>query len=228
MKTNVFFADRLNGRIIRCAAQATSVILAVVLGLMGWKFLNVVRAPHDARPPPDRPAAMTQPHVPKTTVADAHIFGTPTMNVVMPVKTSLPSTWHVIGIIAASSPKDSAADIEIDGNEHFWHIGDRLPDGSTLVAIGDNSVTTSGVGPGALLPFELRPISHDDHFDTLPLDTQSDIGPVNGPVAAPTAHPADPGSVAGRLAALRAAGVADWLKRSAHPPAQSSPSSDSH
>jgi hypothetical protein len=194
-------------------ARASALVLAGLVGFLGWKSLNGLRAPVVALAPAPVSLPTTKPALSVDGIVNEHLFGSPATAATIAV-TPPPSTWHVAGIVASPRPQDSVADIIIDGVAHVWHVGDQLPDGSTLTAIDGNSITVSRASGNTLLPFELRPISYDDHFDILAVNSQADSSnPSNVVVAAPEAHPVGTETVSDRLTALRTAGIAEWVKR---------------
>src|SRR5579863_3872991 len=191
---------------IRYAPALTSVALAALIGFLGWNSLTIFRTAAS----PANSAEIAGSNAPARVVsgeriADAHLFGIAANSVANGPVVIPPSSWHVVGVVVGTSPKDSAADIVIDGAEHTWHLGDRLPDGSTLASIDSHGITTS---LGTDLLFELQVISYDDHFDTLPLNGGDGDGSSFETVAAPpTAHPDKSVPLANRMTELRAAEI---------------------
>lgn len=203
--------------------QATAALLAALLVFLGWQLLLSVRT--TASPAYSTANVQTRPfprQISADEIADAHLFGAPKVAGSSQAAGSLPSSWHVIGVIVSEVPKESLADVEVDGAEQLWHVGDKLPDGSMLAEITSGGIKTTGNNQA--LQFELQPASLDNR--SLLTDMGSD--PIDVIAATPTSLPDGGAALPDRMNALRTAGVAVWLKRiqqSSHPkpPAKPAP-----
>lgn len=178
-------------------------LLVVLLAFLGWQAQTSMRALTSHVPSVDAensPSISRQ--ISTDDIADAHLFGLAAAADGSPATGHPPSSWHVIGVVVSDSPQESMADIDIDGQEHVWHVGDRLPDGSTLAEIDEDGVKITG--SDTVLPFELHPASLDGRFagDANSLDAVT-----------PLAQPGTGASLSDRMSALRTAGVAIWLQR---------------
>ena len=208
----------------RHAPRATVALLAAFLVFLAWQLLVSVHAMvSPVRPTADAQLRPFPRQISVDEIAAAHLFGAPNTTGSSQAAGYLPSSWHVIGVIVSDVPKESLADVEVDGAEQLWHVGDKLPDGSMLAEINSDGIKTTGSNQA--LQFELRPASLDNR--SLLHDTGDD-NPIGLIAATPTALPDTGAALPDRMNALRTAGVAIWLKRveqSSHPkpPARPAP-----
>jgi hypothetical protein len=191
----------------------TAALFAAFLVFLGWQLLISVRA----MPSPIRTIIAAQPttfsrQISADDIADAHLFGVAETLGDSRAMSPPPSSWHVIGVIVSDVPQESMADIEVDGAEQLWHVGDKLPDGSTLAEISKDGIKTTR--SNELLQFDLRPASLDNR--SLLTGTVGD-DPSDAIAATPTALPDTGAALPDRMNALRTAGVAIWLKRIQQP-----------
>lgn len=190
----------------RRAPQATATLLAAFLIFLAWQFLVSMRAmASPARTTDSVPPRPLPKQISADKIADAHLFGAPKTIDSSQAAGSPPSSWRVIGIIVSDVPKESMADVEVDGAEQLWHVGDRLPDGSTLAEISSDGIKTTG--SNQVLQFELQPASLDNR------SLLTDTGDDNLIANTPTALSDNGAALPDRMNALRTAGVAIWLKR---------------
>jgi len=206
----------------RHAPRAAVALLAVLLAFMGWNLLIGLHTTElPARPAVTKPRPLGGQST--DGIAKTHLFGVAESAGASQAVAPPPSSWHVIGIIVSDPPRDSLADIVIDGDEHLWRVGDQLPDGSTLAEINDGGIRTSG--SKALLPFELRPASLDNR--SLQTDDGND-NVIDTIAVTPTARMQTGPGLPDRMNALRAAGVAVWIKRVQQSSPQALPATSPH
>ncbi|HKU17694.1 MAG TPA: type II secretion system protein N [Candidatus Saccharimonadales bacterium] len=203
---------------LRWPPRVVSVVLLVLIGLTIWRTVSGWHAAKIV-------STASAPSFVTTSVAvksgdsagrlvASHLFGIATIRAVP--SSAPPLDWKVVGVVAAADPKVSVADISINDNEHLWHVGDRLPDGSTIVAIASNSVTLNRNGAVLLLPFELRPAAMDARYPTIAVAKTTNVNATRN-IAAPQASPTTVRPAVKSLATLRAAALRVWAARSRHP-----------
>lgn len=202
----------------RWPPRIASVVLVMLIGWVIWNGIANWRA-SKSRAVDASPALMAKAAARHTETSAAHrliaahLFGKAVTQVAFSVAPS--QDWQVIGVVAASDPKTSVADISINGSEHLWHVGDRLPDGSMVKAIVPTGVTVGRDGHLQLMPFALRPAADDEHFATLAF-TETASGTAIIAMRSPTAAKVRNPPALNSLASLRAAALRVWAAR-VHP-----------
>lgn len=205
---------------LRCwLPRGISAILLALIGLVIWNAAADLRATKTVLVAPIA-APVTTSTAGKSDTVDrlvaSHLFGTAAIHAASSGAPSL-QDWKVVGIAVTADAKTSIADLNINGNEHLWHVGDRLPDGSTIVVIASNSVTLNRNGAVLLLPFELRPAAMDGAYPTIAMTKTMGVNATRN-IAAPQASLTTVRPAMKSLVTLRAAALRVWAARSRHPP----------
>ncbi|MGH8403130.1 MAG: type II secretion system protein N [Gammaproteobacteria bacterium] len=113
----------------------------IALSLLTWWPR---KAAVSARAMDSAPIARAIPGAWADKIVAAHLFGQAQTKLAVATAAALPIT--VDGIAAASNPKDSIAVLTLKGTTGEFHVGDRLPDGEQLAAIGPDSLELADGG----------------------------------------------------------------------------------
>jgi len=178
-----------------------NVSLAACIGLSLWALSANFRAKPAATQGPAM-TATAQPHSDMNHAAASRLFGVPAPQAPAQQASVEASDITLVGLMAADTPGNSLAIVEMRGEEKVLAVGGTLPDGETLESITPEGVLLRGSRGERELTLPLRGAPADAVFATLPISMTGESG-AEMAVATPPVSTAPVVPMAQQLVSLR-------------------------